>query len=72
MGDTEAAAAAFKISLELCLKAMPTIKVMALLGLSGLARIDALPKNCLRSNPRCGALRPSLIPIILQSVQGPV
>jgi hypothetical protein len=45
LGDTEAAATSFKISLELCLKAMPTIRVMALLGLAGLARIKALPEN---------------------------
>jgi hypothetical protein len=44
-GETEAAAASFKISLGLCSRAKPTIWVMALLGLSGLARMSALPEN---------------------------
>jgi hypothetical protein len=45
LGETEVAATSFKISLELCLKAMPTIKVMALLGLAGLARVNRMPDN---------------------------
>jgi hypothetical protein len=43
LGDVEAAAASFKASLELSSNSKPTIRVMALLGLSGLARIKALP-----------------------------
>jgi tetratricopeptide (TPR) repeat protein len=45
LGESEAAAAAFKISLERCLRAKPTIRVMALLGLSGLVHMSALPEN---------------------------
>lgn len=47
LGNTEAAARSFRNSLGLCIKAMPTIKVMSLLGLAGLARINALPEDLL-------------------------
>lgn len=46
LGETEGAVASFRMSLDLCLKAKPTIRVMALLGLSGLARLNALPPSC--------------------------
>jgi hypothetical protein len=62
LGDTEAAARFFKISLRLCLKAMPTIKVMALLGLAGLARINALPKNLFEIEPEVRRVAAELNP----------